>query len=142
MGVHPTSYAINALYPPDPSSQKFNYAFFASGEHISVWKSFQEGNILKDLRFNTEFQGSSRDSITILYSPEIGQCLWILRPEDKMIRNMPSLTYSSLPLSNVDRIHREPISNEYPPRIIFGSEPEHTWCYYYQKAELARQYED
>ena len=26
-----------------------------------------------------------------------------------------------------------------PPTIIFGPEPEHGWCYYYQKADLARQ---
>ncbi len=26
-----------------------------------------------------------------------------------------------------------------PPASIFGSEPEHDWCYYYQKADLARQ---
>lgn len=26
-----------------------------------------------------------------------------------------------------------------PPAIVFGSEPPHDWCYYYQKADLARQ---
>jgi len=26
-----------------------------------------------------------------------------------------------------------------PPEIVFGSEPSHGWCYYYQKADLARQ---
>jgi hypothetical protein len=26
-----------------------------------------------------------------------------------------------------------------PPSSIFGSEPSHGWCYYYEKAELARQ---
>ena len=25
---------------------------------------------------------------------------------------------------------------------IFGREPNHTWCYYYEKAELAAQYDD
>ena len=25
------------------------------------------------------------------------------------------------------------------PEFIFGPEPDHTWCYYYQKAELALQ---
>jgi len=29
-----------------------------------------------------------------------------------------------------------------PPKAIFGSEPAHGWCYYYQKASLARQQED
>jgi len=142
MGVHPTAYAVNALYQPNESVKEFNYAFFASGEHIGGWKAFQQGNVLTDLRFGTAFKGSSRDSLTILYSPENNQCLWILRPEDARIRNMPNLTYSSLPLSNIDRIRKTSLSDQYPPRAIFGSEPEHTWCFYYQKAELARQYED
>jgi uncharacterized membrane protein (UPF0136 family) len=29
-----------------------------------------------------------------------------------------------------------------PPAIVFGSEPPHGWCYYYQKANLARQMGD
>lgn len=29
-----------------------------------------------------------------------------------------------------------------PPKLIFGEEPLHTWCYYFQKAELARQQAD
>jgi hypothetical protein len=29
-----------------------------------------------------------------------------------------------------------------PPYVIFGSEPPHGWCYYYQKASLARQVGD
>jgi hypothetical protein len=29
-----------------------------------------------------------------------------------------------------------------PPFILFGAEPEHNWCFYYQKATLARQLED
>jgi hypothetical protein len=29
-----------------------------------------------------------------------------------------------------------------PPESFFGAEPEHAWCYYYQKASLARQKQD
>jgi hypothetical protein len=29
-----------------------------------------------------------------------------------------------------------------PPSLVFGPEPEHTWCYFYQKASLARQRQD
>ena len=40
--------------------------------------------------------------------------------------------------SHVDRII--PIRNSScPASVIFGSEPAHDWCYYYQKASLARQ---
>ena len=29
-----------------------------------------------------------------------------------------------------------------PPEDIFGKEPAHDWCYYYEKADLARQGQD
>jgi hypothetical protein len=42
------------------------------------------------------------------------------------------------PNSKVDNVitsEAQPV----PPASIFGSEPEHDWCFYYQKADLARQ---
>lgn len=30
----------------------------------------------------------------------------------------------------------------FPPQVVFGSEPSHDWCYYYTKADLARQGEN
>ena len=29
-----------------------------------------------------------------------------------------------------------------PPKLIFGSEPEHGWCYFYESADLARQHQE
>ena len=42
------------------------------------------------------------------------------------------------PYSHLDNIVTE---GEFPtpPAVVFGGEPEHGWCYYYQKADLARQ---
>ena len=42
------------------------------------------------------------------------------------------------PYSQINQIMvDEPMSR--PPEVIFGEEPTHDWCYYYQKADLARQ---
>jgi hypothetical protein len=45
-----------------------------------------------------------------------------------------------LPTSNLDRIQAE--SLQAPPEAIFGKEPQPNRCYYYEKADLARQFED
>jgi len=42
------------------------------------------------------------------------------------------------PFSNLDNVVTEGES-KIPPAIIFGEEPVHGWCYFYQKADLARQ---
>jgi hypothetical protein len=43
--------------------------------------------------------------------------------------------------SNVNLIH-DSKTGAIPPREVFGDEPNHTWCYYYQKMDLARQIGD
>jgi hypothetical protein len=44
--------------------------------------------------------------------------------------------------SNTDLIVRSSNFTAALPTSIFGSEPQHDWCYYYQKADLARQFKD
>jgi hypothetical protein len=43
--------------------------------------------------------------------------------------------------SNVDLLS-DASTPTIPPREVFGDEPSHTWCYYYQKMDLARQMND
>ena len=49
--------------------------------------------------------------------------------------------YLLAPYSRIDRIVSEG-DQILPPPEIFGEEPAHGWCYYYQKADLARQKND
>jgi hypothetical protein len=45
------------------------------------------------------------------------------------------------PFSQLDFVRLDSNFHE-PPQTIFGTEPEHDWCYYYQQAALARQQGD
>jgi hypothetical protein len=45
------------------------------------------------------------------------------------------------PYSRLDNVQPDAAFHE-PPQSIFGAEPPHDWCYYYQKAALARQQGD
>jgi hypothetical protein len=44
--------------------------------------------------------------------------------------------------SNPGQIENDPPQAVTPPADIFGSEPPHDWCYYYEKADLASQVKD
>ncbi len=46
-----------------------------------------------------------------------------------------------VPMSNLSRILPESESI-YPDTDIYGAEPAHTWCYFFQKADLARQWQN
>ncbi|MHB1385454.1 MAG: hypothetical protein ACYCYC_14135, partial [Bellilinea sp.] len=41
-------------------------------------------------------------------------------------------------ISRIDLIQTD-VEPKFPPRVIFGKEPAHDWCYTYQKAGLAKQ---
>jgi hypothetical protein len=74
--------------------------------------------------------------------PTLKSCLNVIdgmkyelsRREDPLVRAAASY-------SKIDRIITN-VSFTQPPLDIFGSEPAHTWCYYYQKAMYARQVGD
>jgi hypothetical protein len=78
-------------------------------------------------------------NILILTQPSPSSCVHVingLQPEFSLadpdsIRVIGSYSESERLLLNE--------SSHTPPAVVFGSEPSHDWCYYYQKADLARQ---
>jgi hypothetical protein len=97
---------------------------------------------LKDSQYSSHFSGASLDSLVILYEPENNQCLWVLRPEDQEYRALPEITREIAAISNLDRIKIDSPFERPIPIQIFGDEDKETWCYFYQKGDLARQFQD
>jgi hypothetical protein len=140
MGVYPTSFAINTLYQNNKQASDPSYWVYIWGVHLPTWDSFRAGEDLEFYKYASKFEGNTLDNLAMLFEPEKLQCLWILRPEDQINRSLPEITYQYLPTSNLDRIQAE--SLQAPPEAIFGKEPQPNRCYYYEKADLARQFED
>ncbi|HSQ39809.1 MAG TPA: hypothetical protein VLM78_06585, partial [Anaerolineales bacterium] len=44
----------------------------------------------------------------------------------------------ALPFSHMGQVISAPEQSARPPEVIFGTEPPHQWCYYFEKADLAR----
>src|SRR3972149_2148786 len=66
-------------------------------------------------------------------------CLHVLDSKTQELSvNEPPLVAIAGQYSNIDQIDLTGTESK-PPEIIFGKEPEHGWCYYYQKMSLARQ---
>jgi len=84
------------------------------------------------------FEGNTSDALAFYYDPPA--CLRLLDPEldseNRFILD-ESLMREASALSNPDRILQEP-SGEMP--AVYYPEPNHSWCYYFEKAELARQF--
>jgi hypothetical protein len=79
------------------------------------------------------------DNLLLVDQPTAGSCINVIdggavelsdRTRDRMVRIAP--------YSQIGRIIPEGEGHT-PPAALFGPEPAHGWCYFYQKASLARQ---
>jgi hypothetical protein len=86
------------------------------------------------------FQGSTSQVITI-YMPPNG-CLRVLdaaRGDEITYGRQSRFLVDAIPLSDPSNIL---VDRNQTPKLPFLSEPEHTWCYYFAKSELAYQQAD
>jgi len=134
------STALNTLYPVPPGTTDLPYwAFELDDLGIDSGYPLGSADLTATLR-TLSHTSSSRNGIVISYPKDSFRCLWVLSPADADTPYMPYYTSLTLEFSNLDRILPE--TNAVPDRNIFGPEPARGWCYYFQKASLARQFGD
>lgn len=140
MGDYPTSFGINTIY----ESKQLNsipYWFFALSENFNFSASpFTGGHQLEARRSTIVFHGDGHDALFITYEPDDRQCLWILRPQDSEYRLLPPEIKKGAQVSNIENI--QPQEKEHNLYSTIVRENKDTWCYFYQKADLARQMGD
>jgi hypothetical protein len=134
--------AVNTLYPQSEDTDKQSYWFFEffRGYDQRI-PDFIEGLWLGDSLRTLSFSGNSRNSLPIYYQPE-GHCLWVLNPRDVNNTELPEAMRKIVPHIDLDLIEPEGHTPGYPPENVFGPQPAPSWCYYYQKADVARQLGD
>lgn len=131
---------INWMYAPDYIRSDLPYALLYVEKRLGgATLPALEKNTSINLSFRTvDFRGSTSQAI-VIYMPKNG-CLRVLDPargdEITYIRQSRFLV-DAIALSDPTRIIAAD-ANE-TAKLPFLSEPEHTWCYYHAKAELARQ---
>ena len=132
---------LNWIYAPDLSNDQMPYVLFYPTNRLntSLPKLQPDIPVYYDYLAG-DFNGNTSDALAFYYDPPA--CLRLLEPdldaENRFILD-ESLMREASALSNADRILREP-SAVMPE--IYGPEPEHGWCYYFEKADLARQFDD
>ena len=129
-------FAINSLYSPLNQSTDLPYWYFTPRDTGMYFASLSPGNGIEYKFRNMEFSGDTSNAIALTYQPGSG-CLLVLDPIYRGYPHMSGLAASMIPLTNPQRIYAS--GGAVPQTSIFGKEPEQNWCYYFQKADLARQ---
>jgi hypothetical protein len=130
--------ALNWIYAPDNHSDVVDYVLFypTNREGLSLTPDTPVAYDFLAGKFN----GNTSQTVVFYYAPP--KCLRLLDPEiDSVNRLIPvdTLLRDAAALSSSAPILDEPIA-----RIpnIYAPEPGHEWCYYFEKADLARQMGD
>ena len=135
------SAAVNWIYDPEATASHINYALFYPGNRLGGSLPSLEPDLpIRYGYYAGDFNGNTSQALAFYYDPPY--CLRLLDPElDSNNRFIleDSLMRKASALSNPKRILREPTVSM---PSFYGAEPPHGWCYYFQKAELARQFGD
>ena len=84
------------------------------------------------------FSGSTSQAIVIYYAPPA--CLRVLDPMiDPLHPHLAEVFVQALPLSQTQNILTAPVRASPSIPHLFGLPDEGSWCYFYEKADLARQ---
>ncbi len=133
---------LNWVYASQPYPRQIQYLLYDAEARLGKGlEGFGEDlEILESYR-TTPFQGSTSRALVVYYTPP--GCVRIADPQiDARLPQKPRFYSDALHLSNLDLIHTRVAPGGRPPASIFGPEPAHGWCYYFEKADLARQQGD
>jgi len=130
---------LNLIYAPDNHTLNLPYYFAFLDVRVGRSISTLQPNLPIDQGYRSaNFSGNTSNILIFFYSQPY--CLRFLDPaRDKELFILPKDLKDSAFISNLDQIIPNPAipANISPP--LFLPEPAHTWCYYYEKADLARQ---
>lgn len=116
--------------------------------HIPVSAAVLNKNSLLKILSNAEKENENRRSIRsvtdyqniiVLSMPSPGSCVQVIDGDVRALSPFEEERVMVIAsFSNIDRIDLNSEAHT-PPQIVFGPEPAQGWCYYYEKADLARQ---
>lgn len=135
---------LNWMYASNITDRQLPYLmlYIKSRFNSTTLPSLQPGEPIH-LQYRTvEFNGSTSDSV-VIYKDADG-CLRVLDSVYANAETVPGASYfllNAIPLSDPDLIQTQ-VSQPLLDETLFGVEPAHGWCYFYEKAELARQQND
>jgi hypothetical protein len=135
---------LNWIYAPGYAAGQLPYALLYTRTRLDgvSLPALEPGQPISFEYRTVEFKGSTSQAVTIIVPPNA--CLHVLDSVyagGDTYERQPRFLRDAIQLSNPALI----LADAEPPGMpvaLFGVEPPHTWCYYYEKAELARQVGD
>jgi len=139
MGEYAVSFSIITTYQPgDIDSPPYWYfPFYYTYPNLD---ELLMGTPLEYRKLTMNFKGDSRNMLVLSFNPEMKRCLWVLQPQDVRLRLVSDDMRKLSQGSRIERIISAEGVEPSLPEPIYGKTENQGWCYYFEKADLARQY--
>ena len=128
---------VNWQYAPDLRGNTYDYKYFDLDLRGETYYSDLSTSMDVSHGYRSHQFFSSTDKTLGIYYHE-NECLWVLSAEESSYPGLPDSLGRVSQISNPDLIQVSAESTHTPPTPI-GAEPEHRFCYYFQKLNLAVQ---
>jgi hypothetical protein len=133
------SYIVNLLFS-NRLGVNAEYGYFDVW-HLSE-SSYKPNQVLSDKLQGSSFIGNTSQAIGMYFNiNNPSECIRILDPIYSEDPKFSALIRNIIPISDLNNIQTGDGSKS-PNPAIFGMEPSHDWCYFFEKADLARQMKD
>lgn len=136
---------LNLIYAPENKSANISYMMLlSSGGEASAISSLAANEPISYTYRGFRFTGNT--SNLVAFVQPAGACLRVLTPEDSIAvpKSGPRSEFWSqvIPLSNPEDILTETKNPATLPSDLFAQPDTNQWCYFFEKADLARQQSD
>ena len=129
---------VNLIYRPGPAvSPAISSEVLNPSTAYDILKKTIQTNPMRDVPMHRDYT-----KLLLISIPSASACIHVLDGTLPIYsENDTALIRETGSYSRIDQITPSGTA-PIPPAPIFGAEPPHNWCYYYQKAALARQLGD
>jgi len=133
---------INLQYSDRPSDKELSHFVYFTNARTEDWFENDEYELDYKKRYRSFiFYGNTSNAITYQFDPP--NCLRIMDRKFSNSITTPNLTdrqVKEIKFTNMNLINREPTHSPFSP--LFTESSTDDWCYYFEKADLARQFGD
>jgi hypothetical protein len=131
---------VNWIYAPDNTTSQMSFLLFYPDRRLGTTLPALEPGLPINVNYlAANFTGNTSQAVGFTYNPPA--CLRILEPDlDVENKMLPEDMQLASALSSTTPIIPESMEGSVNlPDQFYDEEPAHGWCYFYEKADLARQ---
>jgi len=127
----------NIIYNSVPNTLRIYSEVLYAGTAPLLVHGEKDHRFIRNIQFDRDYTHA-----LIVSMPSASSCVHVIDGDKLNLSPAESpLIKWVAPYSHIQQIETDVASSQ-PPEIVFGQEPSHTWCYYYQKMSLAQQQRD